>query len=666
MSQAVDQDLGPECSCMQKTEDIRKSEVLIDDQILPINALKCWVRIVSLFDPSLPDNNYRTVVQNSSSGLCDWHSVLQQERNTFAEKERLSTVDALSKTNEDQKQDVVVWLRHDPLKISKDEAIDRSTIALKQNANVKTALDNFRVVYADLEMESNETSPALIVKNVSPAKILELLNDKIVGRVTLHNDKKGSLENLCSWDCITPLHDMFHLQSFRTKTNDAQDLPVGIQEGRPYNHGDDYDPRVADPWASQQFGIPQNWPDDHPGGVASQMWTNRVDCSDCILGYIHNSFPISVGTGENNPDATTLFSTYLQALLFFLNNGAHMINSSIFYPTLSWGNECNTTATQDYLLLQDYYQWTNDMLFIQAIGNKFDIYCNPEDTLCFRQTNAIMVGGEKKIFSQTENIPYYHGSKSFEIPHVVGYCHFITPECSTWPPDLGMWSLVPSQPGGKVCGEGNSLNAPIVTSLAAMIEKSSYMDQKYVPSSAIRAIIMASADYNPFIGNDASSLCKGCPGLSPCLAYDCWYGAGLIDGQEAFYLYDNNRFLNYWVDSDSWSTTVGEFSCPQTSCFLKGAIAWFNPIDCDPSDCAGDGHVVHDFDLTIEKKLLYGVWAPAMKSTHRESTTEWLQYDIINQAPSTKFRFVLRQVSRSVSRGTILSFSYRADGVVMP
>ncbi|MBN2495479.1 MAG: PD40 domain-containing protein [Deltaproteobacteria bacterium] len=608
-----------DCPCVQEVDAPSESEQLIDDESISMEALGCTARVATLWDAG-GDRGYRTVVLQESGATCSWNALARRERQASGERHRQQVTEEASALPTDWRGDVIVWYR------------------------------------------SGEPS---LERDVSRDDVLVLLDDPSVGRISLPEDRvieisKLGIPTTCI-DCMRPCgagdgpfgdseyYCPYGMTNLVRKSSEGAGLRIGIHEETVFNQGEAYDERLKDPVASVQYGTPFIFNDFHPNRVASRIWSRG-------RGLARESDPVSVGIRPGTP--STLFGYHLDALPFFLEHGAHVLNYSA-YAALDW-EECAIEPTRDFELLQDKYQHREGMLIVQAVGN----LC-VRGNECLRLTNALTVGGSNPLMSQVENIEYYGGG--MEIPNVVGNCYSTGPDCN----DLGTygsWILTPEQPGTHMCGGGNSYNAPDVTALAAMIRGLAMEEGKdaYRPE-VLKAIIMASADYRPFLGcldceeydgPDASRLCMGCPGAEPCEPVDCFFGAGFVDGGAAHYLYETDRFEHWDVDADSWEMLGPEFRCGP-GCMAKAALAWSNAVDCDDLDCSGDGHVIHDFDLILEQRK-EGAWEPVMKAQSRGGTTEWIEAHLaplISGSDDNWFRYRVIQVSRSVERSTHVGFS---------
>ena len=181
--------------------------------------------------------------------------------------------------------------------------------------------------------------------------------------------------------------------------------------------------------------------------------------------------------------------------------------------------------------------------------------------------------------------------------------------------------------------------------------------------------IMASADYSDFEGLEESN-CKGCLGSFPCDPVDCSFGAGRVDGEVAFDIYQGGDYEFHTVSGDDWGIQK-EFSCPTGSCSVKVAAAWDNVVDCDSKGCTGDGHISHDIDVVVMRGVrmfspFFGWmtrWSPVIRQEHLESTSEWLQVEITGNV-SDQYQLLVYLQSRDIAQSTYLGLAYKTSGLV--
>jgi hypothetical protein len=618
-----------DCPCQQQVNDPYVVEKIVSDTTLHLDNLDCLARVVTLHNASIVNGAYRTVVFQQNGDTCDWPQLAAEVRAIGSQNERSRMLQELEALPSDWIGDVIVWKK-----------------------NVIPTVEN----------------------EVSKENAIALFNHPDVGRIVLPGELDIELYNLsvntCK-DCMEPCfrkqlgcsdasiqHCQYNMKDVFVSNSCGSGVRIGIHEENVYNTPDIYDHRVKSPVASIQRGIPHGlFPSYHANQTASQIWGSRRG----VIGYARFSLPFSIGAGARKGDSANMFERYLDIMDFLVEWEVFVTNYSTFFALTDW-DECETTTTHEYELLQDYYQYKYGLLFSQAVGNT----CQ-HGNLCLRTTNAITVGGSNPAVSQTTDIGFYRDG--FDIPHVVGNCARWS-DCESV--SRGTWALDPrySQRG---CGIGNSANAPAVTSLAAILRHRAILNGNDDASKpeVLKALIMASADYRPFQGciecvpydgTDASAYCMGCPGTEVCPAVDCYYGAGFLDGDSAYYLYKKGLYIYDEVDVPSWNMSTPEFRCDGVDCCIKAALAWSNAIDCDENDCGGDGKFTHDFDLVLEQRK-DGAWVPVMKSQSRGGNTEWVKACVSNLVDTDEnnlFRFAINQVSRNVDRNVRLGFSWWA------
>jgi hypothetical protein len=665
MGQAISNEarLASACRCSTGARAaLGADESLVGEQDVPLTGLGCTAKVVTAMRKS-PTSELRHLMKDPGGPLCAWQVIVSADKDARAAALNEQQEQSAQSLASDWKGSAVVWLKHAPFEASD---IDEQADSRYDFGKVSDVIGRFSARHTGKVEGALQDAPVAALDNLTRDDVLGLRADPDVGRVVVGEkvpDKTNDLGEFCS-ECTSTSGYWFDLSALTAATNFGSGFPTGILEQFVYNcnglsswcptlNGQPvHDTRIKDWTAAMQVapctGLGCMFPSYHENMVASRIWT-------LANAPLKNGNPISVGIGTPN------FANYTTALNFFDQNATRVINRSV-YDGVDW-DVCASAPTLQYDLLQDYYSWSHTMLFSQAVQNT----CS-SDPACIRLSNAITVGGEEPIMSQTENAAFYSGR--LELPTVVGNCYATGTDCENLD-DPGFSILIPTQPGSNMCAAGNSFNAPGVTAIASMLRQAA--TGVWPPNSArypetLRAIIMAGADYTPYQGIDTASYCSGCVGqYTYCPPVDCKYGAGKVDGGGAWGIYQAGDY-QYWSGNPDpgYSTSTADFRCQQSSCYVKAALAWSNVVDCDTLDCNDDGHVIHNFGLCLEKRngtppLTW--YTPVVCSDSSESTSEWLHYTITSQ--SLYYRLRLYLVSRTVARTTHFSLAYQADGTTL-
>jgi|GEM_PF-5437430 len=654
------------CSCegRKAAQATAADEMVVNEQEVMLTGMGCSARVVEVISRNA-NSTRRHVMRDPGGSLCDWQDIVVANRLALGSANRQREEARIRSLPEDWEGKAIVWIKHAPLEGSDwiEDSLDRIRFEKVQLAN-----NGFLGKELSEKLLSSDSFPVAVLEDIGKNDLLAAISEGDVGRVVAEEEPADIVPLACISCNDFDDNFLYNINQLTSATNFGFGNSVGILEQYVYNcnglsqycpklNGEFiHDDRIKD-WAyaiqvARCSGLSCMFSDYHENLVASRMWTKHSS-------PIRNGNPISIGIGTSN------FNNYLTALDFLSSHAAKVVNRSIFDGVSPWSS-CASAATMQYDLLQDYFSWSHATLFVQAVAN-----CTT-DPACIRLSNSITVGGDDPTLSQTENSVFYSGGR-LELPDVVGNCFSTYHVCA--PKGLGHRIYRPQCPYWSCteCSAGNSLNAPTVTSIASMIQQDAtsvypFKDARW--PVALRALIMAGADYTPYKDLDTSTTCAGCTRMPPlyCSPVDCKYGAGFVQGNNAWSIYQDNKYRYYQVSAEpGWAASPGDFYCPQTGgCTVKAVAAWSNAIDCDDLDCNDDGHVIHDFNLCLEARngSFPNYWyTPVICSRSPESTSEWLQYDITSQTKYYRLRVYL--VSRSVARTTDLALAWRAPGATL-
>jgi hypothetical protein len=606
--------------CRETVEPPKKAERTINQFPKTMSYLRSQVQVMTLFDSTKEVNKYRTIVADSHGRFCSLEAFEKKDLQFGGKIKRLNQLAMIKKLPLQFKTNIIVWPKNaEPYLVKSANTTQIKALSVNQNIG--------RIVFP-------------------PKKEYKLVN--------LNNalEKDNKSENWVN----------FNIFNLAEAANFGEGVRVGIHEADVYNDplSECYDPCVKSPIVSKQLGK-LGWgdfitEDPHSNLVASRMWAKYW-----ITGYINKSDPISLGVGDASQESE-LFEIYNDALPFLINNGVNIVNYSAYYDS---DKPCNNRPARDFELLQDYYQYKYGLLIVQAVGNL--CASNP----CINLTNSLLVGGANPTFSATDNNLHQAGS---EIPHVVGTCHYDGGTCEDPIGQCGFVVLYKCTNGWT--GIGNSVNAPGVTSIAALLLKilQTRESVQIIRPELLKAIILASANYSYFEGNpedvqysgkDTDPRCAGCPIDEDYPAIDCLFGSGKADGDRALALVNHGDYRYFDINSTSWDYVFDEFSIAEDKGNIQAAINWANAIDCDNLDCSEGIPVTHEFDLFLEQRI-DGNWVPILKSQRRNGTIQWIRAHLkkfVNTPGNNRFRFVVQQVLRRVDRKTHLGFAFYGEGI---
>ncbi len=607
----------------------------------------------------------RKLVRDGDGEVCPIDAIAKASFRRKTAKRRGDILDLIEQLDEEWVGDVVVWgVGSDEIS---DIPIGRSERLQQARIRQELISDALAVDYPNKVEPPGGIATGVLVHGVNKYEVMGLLSNPLVAELSLQSEQVQELVALCqecASHCSFSGYCSWGLTSYKAATSAGDGIRVGIHEGSAYS-----DSRITPYFSHLQLGAPgMGGFSSHPDMVASVMWGSELFFGGGWgYGYLRdpngNAWPFSVGIADG--DESVLFARYQQAMAYFLQYNVHVINYSAYFP-MDW-SLCGSQASRDFELLQDRYQMLGGMLIVQAVAN----LCETGE-LCLRLTNALTVGGDNPVMSQTQDVGFY-GSTSGDgpdVPDVVVNCYGTGPSCEDVG-EPGMNVIHPDWENYWVCGGGNSFNAPVVTSLAAMIHGLAEQEEEQDATwpETIRAIIMASADYSDFEGLEESN-CKGCLGSFPCDPVDCSFGAGRVDGEVAFDIYQGGDYEFHTVSGDDWGIQK-EFSCPTGSCSVKVAAAWDNVVDCDSKGCTGDGHISHDIDVVVMRGVrmfspFFGWmtrWSPVIRQEHLESTSEWLQVEITGNV-SDQYQLLVYLQSRDIAQSTYLGLAYKTSGLV--